>query len=81
MNDKDIKAVSDEALRKIGRNLVHFQKMEHALKIIISSGKISGTASELENAQKKRAKSIEKRGMGSLAKDFMKDFLSVESTF
>lgn len=71
MSEIDVTTVRDEALRKIGRNLVSFQKMERALKILVSRSKMSGYVSEIEKAQKKRTKAIEKRTMGSLVTDFM----------
>ncbi|MBT3194536.1 MAG: hypothetical protein HN341_18470 [Verrucomicrobia bacterium] len=71
MNSPGPRALRDEVLRKIGRNLVNFQKMEKALKTIVSRSKMSGVVSEIELSQKKRDKAIEQRTMGSLVKDFM----------
>jgi hypothetical protein len=80
LNDSDLTEVRNEALRKIGRNVVNFQKMEGALKVLVARSKVSGVTSEIEDAQKTRDEVIERRTMGSLVKDFMGSVHSTESS-
>ena len=54
----------DEVLRKIGRNLVNFQKIEQLLKGVILSSRMSGYVSELENYHKQKSEEIHTQTMG-----------------
>jgi hypothetical protein len=57
----------NEALRKIGRNIVNLQKMERALKLLVIGSDWKGSISELKGVYKKRLAEVEKLTMGSLA--------------
>jgi hypothetical protein len=57
----------DEALRKVGRNIVNLQKMERALKLLIVLSDLKGPISELKGVYKKRLADVEKLTMGRLA--------------
>mgnify|MGYP003625409837 CR=1 len=46
MQLKDLVA---DVLRKIGRNMMLFQQLEHLLKFIVANGNLSGYSSELED--------------------------------
>lgn len=61
----------DEVLRKIGRNLVNFQKIEQLLKGVILSSRMSGYVSELENYHKQKSEEIHTQTMGTLVKQFL----------
>lgn len=63
----------DEALRKIGRNVVNFQKIEMLLKLLVICGGAEGTPESLERDHTKKAESIRKRSLGQLANAFHKD--------
>ncbi|HEU4593823.1 MAG TPA: hypothetical protein VFS10_01555, partial [Pyrinomonadaceae bacterium] len=57
----------NEALRKIGRNIVNLQKMERALKLLIVRSDLSGYISELKGRYQDRLASVERLSMGRLA--------------
>lgn len=57
----------DEALRKVGRNIVNLQKMERALKLLIVLSDLKGPISELKGVYEKRLADVEKLTMGRLA--------------
>lgn len=57
----------DEALRKIGRNIVNLQKMERALKLLVVLSEWNGSISELKEAFQNRLADVERNSMGTLA--------------
>jgi hypothetical protein len=57
----------DEALRKIGRNIVNLQKMERALKLLVTGSDLEGSISELKGVYQKRLADVERLTMGYLA--------------
>lgn len=69
--EKDLIKVQDEVFRKIGRNLLIFQKIELMLKYLIDNGKVSGYLRELKENQERRASEAVKRTMENLAGQFM----------
>ena len=64
--------VREEALRKIGRNVVNFQKMEAMLKFLNSLQQIGGSAKHLEDADVSAKTSKLRKPMGQLAEEFLK---------
>jgi hypothetical protein len=68
---KNLIKVQNEVFRKIGRNLLIFQKIELMLKYLIDNGKVSGYLRELKENQELRATAAVKRTMGNLAGQFM----------
>jgi hypothetical protein len=72
---KDLIAARDEVFRKIGRNLLNFQKIEHMLKYLIANGKMSGHLSEIKESQERRASAVTRQMMGNLVSQF------IENTF
>lgn len=58
---------TDELLRRVGRNLVVFQQVEHALKILTTHARFRAPASEFAERFGKHAQSIRKQSMGTLA--------------
>jgi hypothetical protein len=69
----------DEALRKIGRNIVNLQRMERALKSLIVRSNIEGFASELAEAYVKKSATTERRSLGLLVQEFI-DSMHVTGT-
>ncbi len=69
----------DEVLRKIGRNLVNFQKIEQLLKSVILSSRISGNASAHEKFHKQKSDEIHSQSMGKLVKKFI-DHITLENS-
>lgn len=61
----------DMVFQKIGRNVVNFQRMEKALKVLIVRSDIQGHASELAEIYRQRQESIDRRSMGLLVDDLM----------
>lgn len=59
--------VTDEVLRRVGRNLVIFQQIEHALKFLTTNARFHAPASQFAERFAKRAESIAKTTMGNLA--------------
>jgi hypothetical protein len=58
---------TDEVLRRIGRNLVIFQQVEHALKFLTTHARFHAPASQFADRFAKHAESIGKKSMGDLA--------------
>ena len=61
----------DEALRKIGRNLVNFQRFEKALKLIIVRSDIRGYASQIAKQYRSRVEDTNRKSLGWLVKEFL----------
>lgn len=80
MEKADSVGLRDEALRKIGRNLVNFQRFERALKLIIVRSDVKGYASELAAAYRRKVKDTERKPLGWLVKDFLATMYSNEAT-
>lgn len=70
MNSEENSNIADEALRKIGRNVVNFQKIEGMLKLIISRHDIKGPTNEIESLVKDKESSVEYESLGKLAKEY-----------
>jgi len=62
--------VLDEVYRKLGRNVVAFQKLEKLLKTLAFRTNIEGPVTDLPRIIAKRRKSIDKMSMGKLADEF-----------
>jgi len=71
--------VRDEVLRKIGRNLVNFQKIEQLLKSVILSSRISGHPTAHEKFHKQKSDEIHSQPMGKLVKKFI-DHITLENS-
>lgn len=61
----------DEVFRKIGRNLVNFQKIEQLLKAVILSSRMSGYVSEFQKNYQQKSNEIHSQSMGILVKKFI----------
>lgn len=71
MNPTDyVAALRDDALRKIGRNVVNFQKVEGCLKVLVAISNIQGTPADLEPRQLKNGVRLRRIPMGELAQSF-----------
>lgn len=58
---------TDEVLRRVGRNLVVFQQVEHALKFLTTHARFHAPASQFAERFAKHAEAIGKKSMGDLA--------------
>ena len=66
----------DEIYRKIGRNLMLFQRVEGLLKYILVFSNVAGNVSQLNDIKERRVNDIHKKSMGTL----VNDHLNTEST-
>ena len=76
MKTTDLQTELNETLRKIGRNVLHFQRMESILKYLVSHSNIEGTAKNLKENHKKKIDSVSQKTMGNLVKDLMNSIYS-----
>jgi hypothetical protein len=65
----DIETIRSEALRKVGRNVVNFARLESGLKILLSLF-ISGTPKELKKKKRRRIQENRTKTLGELAVHF-----------
>ena len=73
---KALTVARDEVLRKIGRNLVNFQRMETMLKFLNANHRISGNISDLAEISARAKKQASKMPMGHLAEEFVRSVYS-----
>jgi hypothetical protein len=73
------KTTVDEVHRKIGRNMLLFQKLEGLLKYTLSGSKISGYLSQLEQKKAKHEASIHKQTLGALVGKYVEEILGPET--
>jgi hypothetical protein len=66
MIDSPAEDLRNEALRKIGRNILNLQRMERYLKLLVVRINLSGYLPELEKVYQKRLKDVERLPMGVL---------------
>ena len=66
----------DQALRKIGRNMVNFQKMEGMLKFLNAQEAMSGSLKDIPEVVARAKKSIDRQPMGQLAEAFVRSAYS-----
>lgn len=71
-----MKELSDEVLRKIGRNVLLFQQIERLLKFVVTNHRADGTILDLVENHQKRAGEIQTQTMGKLIKQYGGGFLS-----
>ena len=70
MNQPEHPPELDETLRKIGRNVLYFQRMEAMLKFLISRSNLEGTASTLRSNHEKAIDAVSRHTLGNLVKGF-----------
>jgi hypothetical protein len=67
----ELETARNEVLRKIGRNMLLFQQVEHMLKFLIANGNISGSFSEVKANLKQQSETIHSQTMGQLVGQFL----------
>jgi hypothetical protein len=67
-----VTAHRDELLRRVGRNVVNFQRLEASLRALIPALAISGTLREIEARQDRLRRMLKKASLGDLASEFEK---------
>ena len=75
-SELDLGELRDHVLRKIGRNVVNFQKMEGMLRILNAQQDLSGSLTEIGTIAKEASKSVAKRPMGRLVEAFVRSAYS-----
>jgi hypothetical protein len=75
----ELAELRDQVLRKIGRNVVNFQKMEAMLKLLNSQQALSGSLSDLSRIATEASKSVAREPMGRLAEAFVRSVYSSAS--
>lgn len=82
--DIDIENVQSEALRKLGRNIVNFSKIEAVLKYLLSISQIEGTEETIPKHLSRTQARLRKQTLGRLVQEFHKnvvvDVSQVETT-
>jgi hypothetical protein len=74
-DDIDIETVRTEALRKLGRNIVNFSKIEAVLKYLLSVSQFEGTKETSPEQFYKNHVSRRKETLGKLVQEFHKNVL------
>jgi hypothetical protein len=74
--DVELAELRNQVLRKIGRNVVNFQKMEAMLKLLTSQKAVSGSLGDISRIVAEASKSVAKQPMGRLADEFVRSVYS-----
>jgi hypothetical protein len=69
----DIEAIRAEALRKVGRNVVNFQKVESCLKYLVIVSNVQGTLTTVTDHQREKRARVRKESLGNLARALHRD--------
>lgn len=73
--NSDLKPTQDEVLRRVGRNLLLFQQIEHFLKFLLASHKGGGTAETYQANQQQLTDCINKKMLGHLVEKYGNELL------
>lgn len=68
--------LTNELFRRVGRNLLNFQRIEGMLKFLLANGQISGPIAEILRIREARTQSIHRKTMGELAGQFAEEILA-----
>lgn len=71
----DLKSTIDEVLRRVGRNLIVFQQIEHFLKVLLANHKNTGTPESYASNLQDQAECINKKMLGHLVEKYGIDVL------
>ena len=66
----DLETVSTEALRKLGRNILNFSKLEAGFKLLLSVSRIEGTTTTIRDNIKAKQRKLHKQPLGALVTEF-----------
>lgn len=76
--NNDLKALEDDVLRKIGRNMMALQRIEALLKALLTQSTMRMGSAEVQLQQTKRGEAIAKQTLGKLVKQFTSEVLAPE---
>lgn len=71
----DLKPTTDEVLRRVGRNLIAFQQIEHFLKVLLANHKNAGTLETYATNLQDQTECINKKMLGHLVDKYGTDVL------
>jgi hypothetical protein len=71
----DLKPILDEVLRRVGRNLIVFQQIEHFLKVVLANHKNAGTPENYVTNLQAQTECINKKMLGHLVEKYGTDVL------
>ena len=71
----DLKQAMNEVLRRVGRNLIIFQQIEHFLKALLANHKNAGTPENYATKLQAQADCIDKKMLGHLVEKYGSDVL------
>lgn len=71
----DLEPTQNEVLRRVGRNLLLFQQIEHFLKFLLSTHKSGGTAETFKSNLQKQTEGISKKMLGQLVEKYATEVL------
>ncbi|HEV8366909.1 MAG TPA: hypothetical protein VGQ39_03070 [Pyrinomonadaceae bacterium] len=78
MPESNANELRDIAFRKIGRNMVNFQRFERMLKLAIVQSDVRGYASKLAQVHRQKTKDTKRKPLGWLVEEFFKTLYSNE---
>lgn len=67
----ELEKATNQVYQKVGRNVVHFYKLEDMLKRLTASSQISGYVSEFQKKAQKQIESISKQTLGHVATKYI----------
>jgi hypothetical protein len=73
--DRALESLKNEVHRKLGRNIILFQKIELLLKFLLANSKISGYIDDLKIIQERQNKTFEKQTLGQLVNQFFANII------
>ena len=71
----ELEITRSKALRKLGRNIVNFSKIEGGFKLLLSISQVSGTTTTLSSQIITNQCRLRKQSLGKLVAEFNKDIL------
>jgi hypothetical protein len=71
----DIETIRVEALRKLGRNVVNFAKIEAGLRLLLSIGQVEGTTKTISEQVRRNQTRLRKQTLGRLVQEFNKNIM------
>jgi hypothetical protein len=74
--EKELTDLRNDVLRRIGRNVVNFQKMEGMLKLLCSLQALNGPLSDIAKIAERTSNSVARQPMGRLADAFVRSVYS-----
>ena len=68
--DEQLETARNECMRRIGRNMLMFQRVEQLLKLLLANSSLEGYGKELESKKANRVSNISSMTMGQLSNEY-----------